>query len=347
MKPIYFPFTYMSGLVLSSMTTCFEQTCAIQPSPHTVPEGMRRWAAEGFLHLRYPETVDNKLLAAVCRDYRQWAETHGQGALSYLKAGGDVMGFYDEMFSSQIGSDIKKYRPDGMDTHSRPPKETDPEFTACVFLSLAQEFDIQQDLIHQGLFRFREMEKDLMERLKGENDFHAGSPAEPMAEPAQDPGAYMTARRMESWGRLISRDPSWGAEAPDLYVTHSPSVMSLVLETFAAAERVVTLEAIPVMETDTLERQDWRGRLDAYIHRLLENPRTAREENFEPPAGETSSPRMVLTLYRVPGESPRNFFSRFIRKPALPVPPEPRMNGASDTLLALVTYQGFEGKHTL
>ncbi len=73
MKPIYFPFTYISEAAVAAISACFKQTVVYQPSRHTLPAEMQKLADSGLIDVRIPITGDENKLDAILRDYNEWA----------------------------------------------------------------------------------------------------------------------------------------------------------------------------------------------------------------------------------------------------------------------------------
>ena len=68
MKPIFFPFTYVSDSVAQALTACFGQFIVYQPLAGKIPEQMRPWVEKGILDIRVPVTEDQKELEAAVRN---------------------------------------------------------------------------------------------------------------------------------------------------------------------------------------------------------------------------------------------------------------------------------------
>ena len=64
MKPVYFPFTFISRPVIEAVSACFRQIVVYQPSERHVPEQMRQWAESGMLEIRIPVKEDEERLEA-------------------------------------------------------------------------------------------------------------------------------------------------------------------------------------------------------------------------------------------------------------------------------------------
>jgi len=76
MKPIYFPFTHISKPVVDALGFCFRQSVVYQPARFTVSENLENWSQDGVLEVRIPFEGDEERLAAILKDYREWAKLH-------------------------------------------------------------------------------------------------------------------------------------------------------------------------------------------------------------------------------------------------------------------------------
>jgi len=169
MKPIYFPFTYIPKPVAAAIYACFGKTIIYQPSSKNIPEEIHKLAGRGVLDIRMSENPgekDEEKLSAILKEYNAWANLH-QGSrgiqLDFFKAGRNKIPFFDDSSTSQIKADIKDI------TGKNPTqKEPDSVFKASIFLSIAQEFDMQSDKIFRDMVSFETARKDLIKNLKGE-----------------------------------------------------------------------------------------------------------------------------------------------------------------------------------
>ena len=110
MKPICFPFTYVSDSVGQALTACFGQFVVYQPLAGKIPEQMCPWVEKGVLDIRGPVTENQTDLETMVRNYMSWAELHFDGLRPkspFLQTWKDAIPFFDGSSSSQVVADIK------------------------------------------------------------------------------------------------------------------------------------------------------------------------------------------------------------------------------------------------
>ena len=107
MKPIYFPFTFISEPIVEALSACFKQTVVYQVSSQKVPEKMQEWSKSGTLDIRIPVEGDEKKLDKILNDYRAWINLNQGSEIAFLKTQVDKIPIFDETYSSKIRDDIK------------------------------------------------------------------------------------------------------------------------------------------------------------------------------------------------------------------------------------------------
>jgi len=318
MKPIYFPFTYISKPVAKAIYACFGKTIVYQPSSKNIPEEIHKLARRGVLDIRVsgnPGEKDEEKLSAILKDYNAWANLH-QGSrgiqFDYFKTGRDKIPFFDDTSTSQIKADIKNI------LGKNPAlKEPDSVFNARNFLSIAQEFDMQSDKIFQDMVSFESARMDLINRLKGEDE------TSPLVPGYKDEFKsvnladfdYMIQERIEAWALLMCCDPMQYREIiSGLFVTSSRQAIDHLLEKTPEIENVFSINAIPIAENLVEKSAKWSNDLMEYLEIIAKSSRPLKCDNFnivpDDLKGETKA---SLSLYLVPGASPLEYFSRFIR----------------------------------
>ncbi|MDM8525524.1 hypothetical protein QUF80_19315 [Desulfococcaceae bacterium HSG8] len=299
MKPIYFPFTYISEPVAEILASCFRQTVIYQPSSRKIPDIMRKWEDAGIIDIRVPVTGDEEKLDAIIRDYRNWANLHQGNDLSLFKIRAGAVPFFEEM-PSQIRDDIRR----GGETKASPEKP-DPLFNARIFLCIAQEFDMQNREINNDLASFEKMEQELMKNLKGE-DLQSGIQHSDLGFPADDPGNYMPEERLKAWGYLMGHD----LEKSDIFVTASRSVFESLTDNAPDPLKILHTAPIPVYKTKDGEKPDklgiWQDNLMEQLDMFLRNT-GSDESRVETWDGE--SERKVSLTFHLMQEAPDEFFS--------------------------------------
>ena len=305
MKPIYFPYTYISNPVAEALASCFGRFTVYQLLSDKLPLPMQPWVDKGVVDIRIPVEGDTKALISAADNFQNWASLNvgnagiNPASLKTLKAttlpGGASL-------SSQIVAEVKKQiKGSGID------KSSDPVLAARIFLYFAQAFDQQSRELDHVLDEFQKKEQDLIRDLKMEEDALA---AEFKKEPGHMPDVntdYLIAGRLAAWTRILLKDE----HSPELFVTHSMAVLEQLLDSAPTAEKILDFEAIPRLTTATVERVPWQEKLMSYLSDIVANKRYeasgAKSEGFDIPAAENS---VSLKIYLVPDQDFSQFFCR-------------------------------------
>jgi len=318
MKPIYFPFTYISKPVAEALYACFGKAIIYQPSSKNIPEEIRKLVESGVLDIRMsgkPEKKDEERLSAILKEYNTWANLH-QGSrgiqLDFFKVGRNKIPFFDDSSTSQIKADIKDIT-DG----NLVEKEPDPVLNARIFLSIAQNFDMQNDKIVQDIASFESARKDLIKNLKGEDW------TSPLVHSNEDEFKainltdydYMVQNRIEAWALLMSCDLMQDREEMSgLFVTSSRQALDYLLEKTPEIENVFSINTIPMVENPVEKSAKWSKDLMEYIEIVSESSRPLECDNFNIVSDDQKcETKASLSLYLVPGVPPLKYFSRFTR----------------------------------
>ncbi|MBW1864640.1 MAG: hypothetical protein JRI64_03150, partial [Deltaproteobacteria bacterium] len=236
--------------------------------------------------------------------------------------------FFDETSSSQIRSEIKKT---GKKAPS--PEKPDPLFRARLFLHMAQELDLQNDLLTRDLVGVEAMEEDFMKELKGENEDDPARAAAIKALETDDPGHYMTEERIESWALLMQQDP----RVSGLFITSSRAVLDLLLDRMSEMEEVTRFDAVPAGVPDAEALATWQDELIKHLENLATGPWPAEAEAIaDPPEVPGSETTASLTLFIAPGRAPHEFFAQCLGTDALQAESTPDSSRFKNTLIGLV-----------
>ncbi len=328
MKPIYFPFTYISKPTAQALAACFAQTAVYQLATSKIPDEMQESADTGILEIRIPVTDDGEKLDAIVKEYRTWADVHRGSEIGFLKFMADKIPFFDESSSSQIRALIKKT---GEKTPS--PEKPDPLLHARLFLHMAQELDLQNDRLTRDLVTVEAMEEDFMKELKGENEDDPARAAAIKALETDDPGHYMTQERIESWALLMQQDP----QVSGLFITSSRAVLDLLQDRMPEMEEVTRFDAVPAGVPDPEARATWQDELIKYLENLATDPWPAEIEAMaDPPEVPGSETTVALTLFIAPGKTPHEFFADCLETDALQSESKQDSPGFKNTLIGLV-----------
>ena len=123
---------------------------------------------------------------------------------------------------SRIRSDLRQYGTPPADTHDQ---ETD--FSARLFLAVAQENDQATAHLDNGLKQFKALEQGFLDSLvdsDAENFSRHSLGSEIWSE---DPGAKHTPQRIRAWATLAAAD----SQLPAVLVTTSAAVVDTLMET--------------------------------------------------------------------------------------------------------------------
>jgi hypothetical protein len=329
MKPVYFPFTFMTNPVCQKLAACFRQTAVYQISSTRIPDDMQEWEKSGMLDIRIPVKYDGDKLDAILQQYRSWAITHQGSEMAFLKARSDKVPFFDETSTRQITADIKSK----VERKNRSQEEPDPLLNAALFLHLAREYDIQNLTLTQDLQAIEAMEQDFMTNLKGDNHTLAQEITLEKTLDIYDPGHYMPKERLQAWTRIMQQDQ----QDFGLYVTTSRSVFEFLIDRAPEAELVDVLDAIPVVDNEVEALETWRDELMRHLEMLATVVWVAKTDPIitapEIPGRETT---VSLTLYIVPGKTPREFFAGFIENDSFGVKDKHNGTKFKNTLLGLI-----------
>ncbi len=336
MKPIYFPYTYISNPVAEAVAACFGQFTVYQPLSDELPLTMQSWVDKGVIDIRIPVRSDNRELKSAAENYLNWANLHAgssgtnRASLKTLKASVPLL---EASLSSQIVADVKK-QISGTTTD----KSSDPVLLSRIFLYFAQEFDQQSQELDHVLKESHQKEQDLIHDLKKEEDALA---AELKKEPGHMPDVntdYLILGRLEAWTRLLLRD----GQASGLFVTQSTTVLKHLLDSVPTAKKILDFEAIPRATAAGLA--PWQEQLMSYLSDVVENKWSAlsgeKASGINIPAAENT---VALKIYLVPDQ---NFPQIFCRGAGIKGPESDLVRltkGDRNTLLCLVGQ--FEGKN--
>ena len=263
MKPVYFPHTYVPEWVAETLAGCFGRFTVYQPSGRKPPPEMQTWIDANVMEVRVPVQTQDEALEKMAKEFRAFAGLHDDGknlksAVFRGRQGGSPC--FSESAASRIVSNVKK--------HSGPtPAEadSDPLFSAQVFLDFAQEFDRQSTELNRSLGDNAQQWGDLLTEISGtgKNDL----PATPFSTEirVEDPGEYMALERLQAWRRLFVMDP---AES-QLFVTSSPAVFNHLLECLPEGQKVSESLNLPAVDVDDEAAASWRDSFFEQIEQLI------------------------------------------------------------------------------
>ncbi len=280
MKPAYMPFTAITGETLNRIRTLVRPFILLQPVSGNEADAVKQGEAAGDIDVRAPVKGDESMIRDAVKKFRAWGVAH-QGHMDAFKAmsgeGGD-----DEAFAAEIRSDILRGEP------RRDP--SDPIAAARLFLALAQEFDLQQSDLQAELKTSEWKQRRMFSELKGEtaDSLPLGDRYVP-----DDPGHYLTAKRIFSWLRLLTQEP----DPPRIWFTDSPAVFEYMREHVSQARQVRPL-------TPLIADVSARDALHAYCTEIAESRKPEAVPFPEPLADGDQDREAAVSVLSLPFSEP-------------------------------------------
>ncbi len=303
MKPVYFPFTYINETVARYLYACLGQITVYQPCAHDVPENMQRLADEGLLSLKIPVSGDEARLEALIKEYKEWGELHQKSNAAFLKAIGERVPFFDDTFSTELASQIKKIR----DEHNSKEKP-DILFNTRLFLCLAQDYDLVQDGINRDLISVYEMEKKLLDGLTREDEEFFSKKTGSYLQAADDSGKYKIKERIEAWTYLMSND----MEMARIFVTDNNDAFDYIIEKAGDSQKIIELSDIPFSHKSGIMHK-WQDMLSKQVEGLLKYDNfTIDEKIYNLPAVKEPESEVSLKLFRIINKSRHDFINTIL-----------------------------------
>lgn len=331
MKPIYFPFTYVSDPMAKALSACFGQFIVYRPLNEILTERMQHWIKRGVADVRVPAAGNENELITAVKNYQTWADLHREGSrekAAIFRLRMDRVPFFNELSTRKIIENIKENISGNSNTQT-----PDPVLTARIFLYIAQEFDRQNHELTDDLNHHQQQEAKLIRQLKMEEDpvaLEFGNIPTQLPDPFAD---YMISDRLEAWTRIFCRDP----DVSGLFVTHSAAVLEHLLDRVSTAARIMHLESIPSGNHKNPGMKSWQERLALNLVRLVEqNQVDTSGESMEPLDLPAADNTVSLSVYRVPDQTPYEFFTRCTEIDGSLADAPDRRGKFSNTLIALV-----------
>ncbi len=242
--PVYFPFTFVSPLLVEAMSLCFPRVIVYRPAYSKPQEALRPWIDGGFLDVRSPseKVIDKKLLEGALQNFRSWGLLHEHADMTYLKmVGNDIAPVEPE--TPRIVSDIK-----GVGA-KRSKNSEESELLRQVFIHLTQEFDEHSWELKQQMHRFNDQYQALQSFFRQDQTEQRREPiskdlstcagrassiggraldrqAGLFPVMGEDPGLLMIEKRISAWNHLFQKDPAGSS----LLFTDSPLALAYLLD---------------------------------------------------------------------------------------------------------------------
>lgn len=305
MKPLFFPFTYMTEPTINATSYFFNGISVFQSSMKHVPKTMGQWAAQGFLDVRVPDPKVSQMFDKILAETENWARSHRGGVTSFLKGYQDNIPFFEPSSVSQITHDIRaaglKVSPDTA--------QQDVLLRARIFLQIAQEFDAHNQWLSHQMLQQEAMERSLYRELRGEERSTDRRIEPSQARENEDSFQYMIGDRLKAWSRVML---SHGHEQ-GLLVTIGASVLTLIQEHVLDTEKLILAATVPAIYKDVATAKNERQDLIDYCEKLMHTPMPLLNDSGlldAYPAENTDG--ISMKLYLLPDIAPRSFFARFV-----------------------------------
>ncbi|MFH1674303.1 MAG: hypothetical protein ABIF87_12880 [Pseudomonadota bacterium] len=301
--PVYFPFTFISNKLLREIATFWREVVVYQPSKLMIPPLFQPWIDQGSLKIRTPlaETTDEKRLKHALRSFQDWGEMHQKSDIEYLKAANVDSPYLDTMTSGII-ADLKSYM--GSSRATSASELGDREFSAQLFLHLAQDYDQRSSEVIGGIEEFernQELLKEVLHPFSEEEDRLEGFKRTgiPVLTNDEEQTVFMMKQRIRAWNHLFQQD----AYDTDFLFTDSREALSLLLG--EECEKLEILQCRP----DTpfsfyslffeLMTEKWSDAMRAKVNNATRDSDVTEGQN-----------QVLLRCYLVPDQSARTLLGK-------------------------------------
>jgi hypothetical protein len=331
MKPLYFPYTFVSRKTALEISAFFKHFVVYQPSDDPLPAEMRSLVDTGLLEVRTPDASETSRFKAVVRDFQQWGHQQRAGEeiqAAVLRSSKDPVPFFDESSSTQIVADVKQ-----QSTPSHKSDETDSTFKARVFLAFAQEFDRQHQEINGEVGSYRDKVKDLLADIDAEGRNPIKTRWSDLEIRQSDPSEFMVLRRLEAWESLYRKDNT----DPGILLTTNRRILDRLNEHIASVERIHQFACASAGLEKDEARREWQQSLLIHLSQLAQAKWPATLD-LPPNAfgAEINEADLSLSVYLIPDLMPRDCLARCIspapRSSGGQAPPSPMRN----TIIGLI-----------
>ena len=305
MKPLFFPFTYVTEPTIHAYGSFFSGISVFQFSMKHIPEPMRQWAAQGLLEVRGPDPEASQNFDAILSETENWVRYHRGGVASFLKGSQNKVPFFEPSSVSQILRDIREA---GQVVLPDMPQEG-ALLRARIFLQMAQEFDAHNQWLSNQMRQQEVMERNLYRELRGDGHSTEWAIDSDLVWDNDDPFQYMLLDRLKAWSRvMLSHGHLHGP-----FVTTHPSVLTLIKEHLPDSENLIMATTVPAIDRDAATARKKRQDLIGYCENLVHTPmsRLNDSELLDAYFVETTE-TLSMKLYLLPGVAPHNFFAKFV-----------------------------------
>jgi hypothetical protein len=277
LSPVYFPFTFMSPLLVEAISLCFDRLVVYQPAFAKPQQALQPWVDTGVLDLRSPfeSIIDKGPLEAALRDFRSWGLLHQHTDMTYLKMAGNGVAPIDPEIARTASAIRGKVE--------EPPNTSEEnDLSLQLFLHLAQEFDENSWELRDQLNRVNYQYHALQSAFRQDQNGKAHEPALkdlPARVADDDLGSFMIEKRMAAWNNLFQNDP----DDTGLLFTDSHSAFAYLLDEVQNKVEVLKFSFTYNPAESKGEPKDcptWANQLQEVFNTVITTPwsRTLQEE---------------------------------------------------------------------
>jgi hypothetical protein len=224
LSPVYFPFTFISPLLVQAISLCFDRLVVYQPAFAKPQQALQPWVDTGVLDIRSPfeNVIDKEPLEAALRDFRSWGLLHQHTDTTYLKMAGNGIAPIDPGIA-RTASAIRGKVEEPLNTSDQ------SDLSLQLFLHLAQEFDENswelRDQLNLVNHKYHALQSAFRQDQNGKS--HEPAPKDlPARVPEEDLGSFMIEKRMAAWNNLFQNNPA----DTGLLLTDSHSAFAYLLD---------------------------------------------------------------------------------------------------------------------
>jgi len=305
MKPLYFPYTFISRQTALAVSAFFENFVVFQPSEEPLPEEMQTLADGGLLDVQIPDTSNVSRFKAVVKNFRRWGNQQRSSdeiQAAVLRSSTDPVPLYDESSTSRIVSDLRHQleSPEAGGVMST-------TFEARVFLAFAQEFDREHQEINGDLGDYKDKIRHLIANFNAEGTSPVKEPLSELEIRQSDSAEYMLFQRLQAWAKVHAQGPA----DTGILLTSSSAVLEHITAQIPGVEIIHEFTSAPVSVQKDESFTEWRKNLLLYLVELAQIQWPAAPEL--PPDGfnpKNDQANLSLSVHLIPDLAPRDCLAR-------------------------------------
>jgi hypothetical protein len=174
------------------------------------------------------------------------------------------------------------------------------------------------------------MEQKLFKELKGEKSNSFSDSYKNTLHDSADIGAYMTKERMASWCRIMQHD----ADPPSgIFITNSIAVWNHIMD--SSPEAQVVGNSIPVKAASKSKKL--HENLSEFLDKLQREKWSSADLKPDEFSQNINFNNLIsLEIVIIPGQTPTDYFSRFISHPQGEIKQNPYRSAFQNTVLCLL-----------